>query len=79
MARNPRSNGGWPRLMRPQTAAAYCDETSVDRFLKDVGVIWPRPVKVKGRGERWIKDHLDLAIDQLGGEPQSRTDLADVF
>jgi len=34
---------------------------------------------VKGRGERWIKDHLDLAIDQLGAEPKSRTDLADVF
>jgi len=65
--------------MRPQTAAAYCDETSVDKFLKDVGVIWPNPVNVKGRGERWIKDHLDLAIDQLGAEPKSRTDLADVF
>lgn len=79
MSRNFRSIDAWPRLMRVETAARYCDEVSVEKFLKDVGVVWPKPVNVKGGGERWIRDHLDLAIDQLSNEPTNRMDLADVF
>jgi len=56
---------GWPRLMPEATAAAYCGAASVEAFLRGVGNIWPRPKNVTGMGERWLRDDLDDAIDQL--------------
>jgi len=56
---------GWPRLMTAATAAAYCDETSVDAFRRGVGRIWPGPKKIIGKGARWLRDDLDEAIEQL--------------
>lgn len=55
----------WPRLMTARTAAAYCDERSPYSFRRAVGRLWPHPVKVPGKGARWLKEDLDLAIDQL--------------
>jgi hypothetical protein len=55
----------WPRLMTARTAAAYCDESSPYSFRRAVGRLWPRPVRVPGKGERWLKEDLDLAIEQL--------------
>lgn len=55
----------WPRLMTARTAAAYCGECSPYSFRRAVGRLWPRPVRLPGKGERWLKDDLDLAIDQL--------------
>ena len=57
--------GAWPRLMRAKTAAAYCDETSVDAFRKGIGKLWPRPCRIPGKGKRWLREDLDLAIDKL--------------
>jgi hypothetical protein len=51
--------------MSARTAAAYCDERSVDAFRRGVGRIWPRPIKVSGKGLRWLRDDLDLAIERL--------------
>ena len=56
----------WPRLMTARTAAAYCDERSPYAFRRAVGRLWPRPVRIPGKGERWLKEDLDLAIDRLG-------------
>jgi len=56
---------GWPRLMTAATAAAYCDEASVGSFRRGVGKIWPRPKKIMGKGERWLREDLDEAIDLL--------------
>jgi len=56
---------GWPRLMTSRTAAAYCDEASVETFRRGVGKIWPRPKKIMGKGERWLREDLDEAIDRL--------------
>jgi hypothetical protein len=55
----------WPRLMTARTAAAYCDEASVQSFRRGVGKIWPRPKKIMGKGERWLREDLDEAIDRL--------------
>ena len=55
----------WPRLMTARTAAAYCDERSPYSFRRAVGRLWPHPVRVPGKGARWLKEDLDLAIDQL--------------
>ena len=77
--RNPRAIAGWPRLMSAATAAAYCDEASVESFRNSVGRLWPRPLKIKGKHERWLKDDLDQAIEALTSNPVHRTDLADIF
>ena len=66
----------WPRLMRAETAARYLDETSVEAFRRGVGTIYPRPRKVARKGDRWLKDDLDQAIDRLTGP--SETELARV-
>lgn len=66
----------WPRLMTARTAAAYCDERSPYSFRRAVGRLWPHPVKVPGKGARWLKEDLDLAIDQLTlGKVQDAADL----
>jgi hypothetical protein len=51
--------------MTAATAAAYCDEASVEAFRRGIGKIWPRPRKIMGKGERWLREDLDHAIDEL--------------
>lgn len=77
MARAQRPIEGWPRLMQAHTAAAYCDERSVDAFRRAVGKLWPRPKKLPGKGERWLREELDHAIDRLARKDVR--DLADVL
>lgn len=79
MARNPRPIAGWPRLMTAATAAAYTDEASVESFRAAIGRLWPSPLKLNGKGERWLKDDLDSAIEALALKPEARKDLADIF
>ena len=64
-------------MMTAATAAAYCDEASVDAFRRAVGKIWPLPKKILGKGERWLREDLDQAIDRVVG-PGMR-DAADVL
>jgi hypothetical protein len=65
MVRATRAIEGWPRLMTAATAAAYCDEASVDIFRRGIGKVWPKPRKIVGKGERWLREDLDQAIDRL--------------
>ena len=68
----------WPRLMRAETAARYLDEVSVEAFRRAVGSVYPEPIKVSGKGDRWVRDSLDEAIDRLGSSTTVR-DIADVL
>ncbi len=79
MSRSPQNPGSWPRFMRAATAAAYVDEVSVESFRLRVGSIYPAPINVSGRGEVWLKDDLDRAIDHLTGRIASIRDAADVL
>ncbi len=65
--------------MRAKTAAAYVDEVSVESFRRRVGSVYPLPITVSGRGDVWLKDDLDLAIDKLTGRIGSVRDAADVL
>jgi hypothetical protein len=67
----------WPRLMTARTAAAYCDERSSCSFRRAVGKLWPHPIRIPGKGERWLKEDLDSAIDRLMS--RSVRDAADVL
>ena len=69
----------WPRLMRAATAAAYVDERSVDAFRRAIGKLWPEPLHVPGKGERWLKDELDEAIEMATGRSPEVKDAADVL
>jgi hypothetical protein len=71
--------GAWPRLMRARTAAAYVDERSVDAFRRAVGLLWPEPIRIAGKGERWLKEDLDAAIDARMNRPANTRDAADVL
>lgn len=71
--------GSWPRLMRAKTAAAYIDEKSVETFRRGVGTIWPLPKKVPGKGDRWLRDDLDAAIELITGRQAVIFDAATVL
>jgi hypothetical protein len=65
--------------MRAETAAAYCDEVSVEAFLRGVGTHYPEPTNVKGKGDRWLKEELDAAIERLARRVHHIKDAADVL
>ena len=75
----PQSLQNWPRLMRGETAAAYVDERSVDAFRRAVGKIWPKPIRISGKGERWLREDLDAAIDKLTKRANRVKDASDVL
>jgi hypothetical protein len=60
--------GSWPLEMRAETAAAYCDEPSVEAFLSKVARgIYPSPTRIKGALPKWHRSKLDAAIAQRHG------------
>ena len=65
--------------MRASTAAAYVDERSVDAFRRAVGTLWPEPLQISGKGERWLKDDLDTTIEKLTGRREYVLDASDVL
>jgi hypothetical protein len=79
MVHCPSSPGSWPRLMRAETAAAYVGEKSVEAFRRAVGTLYPAPVKIAGKGDRWLKDAMDEAIDRLTGKLPRIIDAVDVL
>ena len=80
MTRSTHTPGAtWPILMRATTAAAYLDEASVESFRRRVGSLYPRPVRICGRGELWLRDDLDKSIDELSCRVDKIRDAADVL
>lgn len=71
--------GCWPRLMRAEQAAAYAGERSVEAFRRAIPTLYPEPVRVSGKGDRWLREDLDLAIDRLSGRTSSLKDASDVL
>jgi hypothetical protein len=63
--------------MRAKTAAAFCDEESVEAFLRAVPTIYSEPDVIPGKGSRWRRNRLEAAMDRFGREPGSAGDLAD--
>jgi len=60
--------GSWPLEMRSETAAAYCDEPSVEAFLSKVARgVYPQPTRIEGALPKWHRLKLDAAIAQHHG------------
>lgn len=58
--------GCWPRQMTAALAAGYMGEPSAEAFRRAVQVgLYPRPTLIPGKGERWLIDELDRALDVL--------------
>lgn len=60
-------NGAWPLEMRAETAAAYCDEPSVEAFLKKVPTVYSAPSRIKGCLPKWHRHKLDRDIARRHG------------
>lgn len=71
----------WPLEMRACTAAAFCDEPSVETFRAKVKQgLYPKPLKVNGCMEKWYKPALEQAIARRHGvghdtAPEAEEDL----
>ena len=60
--------GTWPTEMRAETAAAYCDEPSVEAFLSKVKRgAYPNPCRQRGMLPKWHRSKLDEAIARRHG------------
>ncbi len=71
-------SGAWPLEMRAETAAAYCDEPSVDAFLAKVDRgIYPQPVRQKGCLPKWYRWKLDRDIARRHGVTLQGPDLVE--
>jgi hypothetical protein len=61
-------HGAWPLEMRAETAAAYCDEPSVEAFLAKVARgHYSQPARVKGALPKWHRAKLDRDIARRHG------------
>lgn len=61
-------SGSWPLEMRAETAAAYCDEPSVDAFLAKVTRgVYSQPARVAGALPKWHRAKLDRDIARRHG------------
>ena len=80
MADRPAQNyDAWPEQMRAETAAAFCDETSVDAFRRGVGKLYSQPYVVPGKGERWWRGDLLADLKKLRGDMAEIEDAGDVL
>ena len=61
-------SGSWPLEMRAETAAAYCDEPSVEAFLAQVQRrVYCAPSRGKGCLPKWHRFKLDRDIARRNG------------
>ena len=58
----------WPLEMRAETAAAYCDEPSIDAFRAKVAQgVYSQPARAKGSLPKWHRVKLDQDIARRHG------------
>lgn len=69
----------WPLEMRAETAAAYCDEPSVEAFLAKVARgVYCQPARQKGCLPKWHRQKLNRDIAQRHGLQVDETVIEDV-
>jgi hypothetical protein len=70
--------GSWPLEMRAETAAAYCDEPSIDAFLAKVQRgIYSAPMRERGCLPKWHRWKLDRDIARRHGLQMSAINMTE--
>lgn len=60
--------GSWPHEMRAETAAAFCDEPSVEAFRRKVERgVYSKPRTASGCLPKWHRSRLEQDIDRRHG------------
>jgi hypothetical protein len=60
--------GSWPLEMRAERAAAYCDEPSVEAFLRKVQLgVYSQPSRQNGCLPKWHRLKLDQDVARRHG------------
>jgi hypothetical protein len=60
--------GAWPAEMRAETAAAYCDEPSIEAFMAKVSRgVYSQPTRERGCLPKWHRRKLDHDIAHRHG------------
>lgn len=79
MARSPTYPlEAWPQEMRAERAAAYCDEPSVEAFMKKVAAgIYSQPARAAGCLPKWHRRKLDSDIARRHGLRVDPVDLVE--
>jgi hypothetical protein len=68
MARPVAPFPNWPLEMRAETAAAYCDEPSVEAFRAKVARgVYSQPARAKGLQDKWHRAKLDRDVARRHG------------
>lgn len=71
-------HGAWPLEMRAVTAAAYCDEPSVQAFLAKVSKgIYSQPTRTPNALPKWHRGKLDRDIAKRHGLELPESDVID--
>jgi hypothetical protein len=77
MSRRVKNPGAWPLEMRAETAAAYCDEPSVEAFLRKVPHVYSEPARTKGSLPKWHRSKLNRDIARKHGLQAEELQLAE--
>lgn len=59
--------GSWPYQLDAAGAAGFVGEKSVEAFRRKLGTVYPRPTRIAGLGDRWLRKDLETALDGLHG------------
>jgi hypothetical protein len=73
------NSGSGLQIAKAESRRASCPVNTAETFLRGVGSLYPEPIKVSGKGKRWLREVLDLAIDRLTGRAANLRDAVDVL
>ncbi|MEL6218304.1 MAG: hypothetical protein AAFR79_07535 [Pseudomonadota bacterium] len=59
--------GSWPYQLDAAGAAGFVGEKSVEAFRRKLGTVYPKPTRIAGLGDRWLRKDLESALDNLHG------------
>src|SRR5262245_40459676 len=53
------NSGSGLQIAKAESRRASCPVNTAETFLRGVGSLYPEPIKVSGKGKRWLREVLD--------------------